>query len=124
MFTLVAALVLAAGAAAVAPSASAQVAFRGTFPLPHGVISVGVGNPYYYGGSGYYGSGYAYASPDYCDPGYTTYYTPSYYPGYYPRYYVRPYYRGHRYVRSYRPYRSYGNRSYGSRHYSTRYHRW
>ncbi|HEY3174106.1 MAG TPA: hypothetical protein VGK86_16180 [Thermoanaerobaculia bacterium] len=34
--------------------AQAQVRFYGRFPLPHGSISVGVGDPYY-GGYGYYG---------------------------------------------------------------------
>ena len=105
MFTLIAALFLGA-AALTAPSASAQVAFRGTFPLPHGVISVGTGDPYYYG------DGYSYYSPDYyVAPGYTGYYY-SGYPSYYPRYsYVRPYY-GHRYYRPH--YRTY-SRTY-SRH--------
>jgi hypothetical protein len=37
--------VLAAGLAFAAAPASAQVAFRGSFPLPHGRISIGVGQP-------------------------------------------------------------------------------
>ena len=37
-------------------SAEAQVRVRGRFPLPHGSISVRVGDPYYRGG--YYGGGY------------------------------------------------------------------
>ena len=96
MLPLFAALFLGAAALAVAPSASAQVRFRGTFGLPHGVVSVGVGNPYYYS------SGYGYA-PDYCAPEYSGYYYDGYYPSYYPRYYARPHY----YRSYYRPYRSY-----------------
>jgi len=36
-------------------SADAQVRFEGRFRLPHGDISVGVGDPYYGRGYGYYG---------------------------------------------------------------------
>ena len=100
MLPLFAALFLGAAALAVAPSASAQVRFRGTFGLPHGVVSVGVGSPYYYS-SGY--GGYGYAAPDYYAPSYSGYYYDGYYPSYYPRYYVRPHY----YRSYYRPYRSY-----------------
>ena len=46
--------VLAAALAFFVPSsAQAQVSFYGRFPVPHGSISVGVGDPYY--GYGYYG---------------------------------------------------------------------
>ena len=46
--------VLAAALAFFVPSsAQAQVSFYGRFPLPHGSLSVGVGDPYY----GYYGYG-------------------------------------------------------------------
>ena len=105
MLPVFAALLLGAAALAVAPSASAQVAFRGTFPLPHGAISVGVGAPapYY---SGYY-------APGYCDSDYYTSYYPSssYYPSYSyyaPGYYYRPHRRYYRtYVRPYYPHRYY-----------------
>jgi hypothetical protein len=48
------AALLAALAFFVPSTAQAQVRFYGRFPLPHGSISVGVGNPYYRG-YGFYG---------------------------------------------------------------------
>jgi hypothetical protein len=45
---------MAALAFFVPSTAQAQVRFYGRFPLPHGSISVGVGNPYYRG-YGFYG---------------------------------------------------------------------
>jgi hypothetical protein len=49
--------VLAAAMAFFVPStAQGQVSFSGRFPLPHGSLSVGVGDPYS-GGYGYYGYG-------------------------------------------------------------------
>src|SRR5207253_8601116 len=63
--------VLAGGlAVAGASPANAQVRFRGSFPLPHGRISIGVGDGGYgyggFGGGGYVPHGYN----GYEDPGY------------------------------------------------------
>jgi hypothetical protein len=133
---------LAAGLAVVgAAPANAQVRFRGSFPLPHGRISVNVGDPYYGGGyydqfaiGGYVPDGYdVYQDPDYgwgfayddqwyaCEPRGTRFViiaAPVYYGGY--RSYGYGGYRNYGY-RDYRYVRPYSNRYY-SRDYG--YRRW
>ncbi len=133
--------VLAGGLAVVGASpANAQIRFRGSFPLPHGRISIGVGDGGYggYGGFGvgsYVPYGYnVYDNPDY---GYGFEYEDQWFPceqygsqwviigapvffGHRDYGYVRPY-RSHGYGYS-RPYGSYGysrpyGRSYDYRHY-------
>jgi len=102
--TIYAALLVVAGAAAFAPTASAGVRVSGAIPLPHGVVTFNTGGPAYYGG-GYYGGYYA---PDYYPPVYSSSYYYGGYPSYYPSYvYARPYYRPY-YRPHYRTYRSYG----------------
>ena len=83
-------LVVAFAALAQAPTASAQVAVSGTFGLPHGVVSFGVGHPAY-------GYGYGYA------PVYHRHYRPRVYTYVAPAYAYRPYVR-HVYRSYYRPY--------------------
>lgn len=103
--------VLVAGLAlAGAAPANAQVRFEGSFPLPHGRISVGFGDPAFpIGGVVPYGYN-VYSDSDY---GYGFYYGDSWIPcqPYGSRWIVveRPAYFGHRYVR---PFRSYGYRYY------------
>ena len=135
--------VLAGGlAVAGASPANAQVRFRGSFPLPHGRISIGVGD-YGYGGYGYGGFGVG----AYVPYGYNVYDNPEYGYGFeYDNYwypceqygtqwvisgapvffqgdygYVRPYRSyGYGYARPYanygyrysQPYRNYGYRNY------------
>lgn len=129
---------LAAGLAVVgAAPANAQVRFRGSFPLPHGRISVNVGGPVYGGGyydqfpiGGYVPYGYdVYEDPTYgwgfayddqwiaCEPRGTRFViigAPVYYGGYRSYGYggYRNYgYRDYRYARPYRYYsRDYGYR--------------
>ena len=50
---------------AVAAAANAQVRFEGSFPLPHGRISVGVGGPAFSVGTGVPGGFVVYEDPDY-----------------------------------------------------------
>ncbi len=61
--------------------AQAQVRFYGRFPLPHGSISVGVGDPYY-GRYGYYGYG-AFPVGSYVPYGYRVIYRPRFGYGFY-----------------------------------------
>ena len=89
-----------------AAPASAQVRFEGTFPLPHGRLSIGIGDPAFPVG-GYVPYGYAVIQdPTY---GYGFYYGDSFIPcqPYGDQWVVveRPVYFGHGYVRPY--YRSY-----------------
>ena len=141
--------VLAGGlAVAGASPANAQVRFRGSFPLPHGRISIGVGDGGY-GGYGYGGFGVG----AYVPYGYNVYDNPEYGYGFeYDNYwypceqygtqwvitgapvffqgdygYVRPYrsYGHYGYSRPYsygysHPYRSYDYRRYDSRRYDGR----
>jgi len=122
--------VLAGGLAVVGASpANAQVRFRGSFPLPHGRISIGVGDGGYgYGGFGvgaYVPYGYnVYENPDY---GYGFEYDNYWYPceQYGSQWVIigAPvfFHRDYRYVR---PYRSYGygySRPYGNYGYSRPY---
>src|SRR5436190_4193812 len=96
MLTLLAAFIVGAAALAVAPSASAQVAVSGSFGLPHGVVSFGVGGP------GYYHPGYAVA-PVYVSGRYRRPYYGRSYSHYRP---YRRYYRNSYYYRPYRYYRA------------------
>ena len=86
----IAAALVFATSLAVAPKASAQVVVSGYVPVPHGVVSFQVGNPYYR--SGYYAPRRVYRS----------------------RYRYYP-----RYRRSYCYAPSYGYSSYGYRSYPT-----
>jgi hypothetical protein len=100
-----AALVAGLALAGAAP-ASAQVGFEGSFPLPHGRLSIGFGSPSFPVG-GYVPYGYSVIQdPDY---GYGFYYGDSFIPcePYGSRWIVveRPVYFGRGYVR---PFRSYG----------------
>lgn len=120
---------LVAGLAVAGSSpAAAQVAFSGSFPLPHGRISVGIGSPAFAVGS-YVPYGYTVIE----DPayGYGFYYGGTWIPvqpygsswvivsrPYYPSHaYVRPYYGRSYYGRPYsaRPYSGYGYRGYDGR---------
>jgi hypothetical protein len=103
---VVAALVMGTLTVAVAPTASAQVAVSGTFPLPHGAISFNVGGPGYYAPAPY---PYAYSYPA---PAYPVYYTGYYAPYYYP--YHRHYYR--RYYPAYHGHVSHYHGGYGGYH--------
>jgi hypothetical protein len=115
--------VLAAGLAlAGATPANAQVRFEGSFPLPHGRISVGFGDPAFPVGA-VVPYGYSvYSDPSY---GYGFNYEDSWIPcePYGNQWIVveRPGYFGHGYVR---PYRSYGYYSRPYRYYSRPYRRW
>lgn len=141
---------VAAGMAMTAPSsAQAQVAFSGSFPGPHGRISVGFGDPYFPVGAfvpshyrvirhAQYGRGFFYRSrwipvrsyrsrwvvcesPDYYD-GYSSGSYDGYDSGAYYGYDNGPYYQP--YVYSYRPHvysRPYGYRSWG---HGGRHHGW
>lgn len=122
--------VLAGGLAVVGASpANAQVRFEGSFPLPHGRISVGVGDVGYGVGS-YVPYGYdVYENPDY---GYGFEYEDYWYPceQYGTRWVIvgAPVFFGgyhdYRYVRPYRSYGSYGySRPYGNYGYSRPYGR-
>ena len=139
-----AALVAGLGIAG-ASTADAQVRIRGSFPLPHGRISVNVGGGGYgaFPIGGYVPYGYdVYEDPDYgygfayedqwfaCEPRGSRWIiiaAPVYYGGYRDYGYVRPYrnygYRDYRYVR---PYRDYGYRRYDrrDRHWGRNDRRW
>jgi hypothetical protein len=130
--------VLAGGLAVVGASpANAQVRFEGSFPLPHGRISIGVGDAGFPIG-GYVPDGYSvYDNPEY---GYGFEYGDQWIPceQYGTRWVIvaSPIFFGHRdygygrtyrndrssYSRDYRRYdnRSYNTRAYGSRSYDTR----
>ncbi len=122
---------VAAGLAVMAPAANAQVAFDGSFPAPHGRLSVSFGDPFFEVGS-YVPSHYAVVRhPRY---GHGFYYRSRWIPvrsygrrwvvcdapvvyssGYSDGYYSGPYYEPYAY--SYRPYvysRPYGYYGYGS----------
>jgi hypothetical protein len=117
-------------AVAGASTANAQVRFRGSFPLPHGRISVNVGGPVY-GGYPVYGGGYydQFAIGGYVPYGYDVYEDPTYGWGFV---YDNQWYpcepRGSRFVIIASPfyyggYRNYGYRDYRySRPYSNRYY--
>jgi hypothetical protein len=116
--------VLAGGLAVVGASpANAQVRFEGSFPLPHGRISVGVGDPRFGVGS-YVPYGYnVYDNPDY---GYGFEYEDQWFPceQYGSQWVIigAPVFFGHRDYGYVRPYRSYGySRPYGSYGYSRPY---
>jgi hypothetical protein len=102
--------VLAGGLAVVGASpANAQVRFEGSFPLPHGRISVGVGDPRFGVGS-YVPYGYnVYDNPDY---GYGFEYEDQWFPceQYGSQWVIigAPVFFGHRDYGYVRPYRSYG----------------
>jgi len=126
--------VLAGGLAVVGASpATAQVRFEGSFPLPHGRISVGVGDGGYgYGGFGvgaYVPYGYdVYENPDY---GYGFEYDNYWYPceQYGTQWVIvgAPvfFHRDYRYVRPYRSYGYYGySRPYSYGYYSHPYQRY
>jgi len=126
--------VLAGGLAVVGASpAAAQVRFEGSFPLPHGRISVGVGDP---------GYGYGFGVGSYVPYGYNVYEDPSYGYGFeYDNYWYpceqygaqwvivgAPVIFGHRDYGYVRPYRNYGgyygySRPYGNYGYSRPYGR-
>jgi len=126
--------VLAGGLAVVGASpANAQIRFRGSFPLPHGRISIGVGDGGYggYGGFGvgsYVPYGYnVYDNPDY---GYGFEYEDQWFPceQYGSQWVIigAPVFFGHRDYGYVRPYRSHGygySRPYGSYGYSRPYGR-
>lgn len=114
--------VLATGLAfAGASPANAQVRFEGSFPLPHGRISIGGGNVGLSVGA-YVPDGYSvYQDPEY---GYGFYYGDQWIPceQYGSRWVIveRPAYFGHREYRDYRYVRPYRNNRYG---YSQQYRR-
>ena len=80
--TVVGGAALAAALAFLVPSpAQAQVRFYGRFPLPHGSISIGAGDPYY-GGYGDYGYG-AFPVGSYVPYGHRVIYRPRFGYGFY-----------------------------------------
>lgn len=116
------AVLMAGLALADARPANAQVQFEGFFPLPHGRISIGIGNPGFPVGAAVPYGYSVYSDPTY---GYGFYYGDSWIPcePYGNGWIVveRPVYFGNGYVRPYRRYRHY-SRPYG--YYSRPYRRW
>jgi len=120
-YTVVSAALVAGLALTGGSPAQAQVSFSGTFPLPHGQISIGIGDPYFHVGAvvpvGYqvyarsgYGYGFAYNNRWIPVRPYGSvwrvcgnpYFDDAYYPGvYYDRYYGAGYggYYGGAYLR-------------------------